>query len=96
MTNVIESPNYENDAARLDNTLEIVEMYQSLPADVQDKLANGERLDGFMNVANAEWKRRNDARPAQGLAPWPAPQYLGTIERALRMVARRAQERRNG
>lgn len=85
---IIESPEYAADAKALLDSQHLYNMYVGLPTDVQEKLAAGEHISGFMQAANAEWNRRNDATDT----PHPAPRFLGSVERALRIIATTMEE----
>jgi hypothetical protein len=80
---IIESPEYAADAHALLASQHIFNMFVSLPENIKEALRTGEHVEGFIGAANAEWTRRNDANES----PLPAPKFLGSVERALRIVA---------
>lgn len=82
-TIILESSEYAEDAHNLLASQHIYNMYVGLPTEIKQALAAGEHVSGLMGAANAEWTRRN----AQGEAPFPTPKFLGSVERALRLVA---------
>lgn len=84
---VLESKDYSRDAYRIASIDITQDMYANLPAEVQQNLKLGLHIEGFMNAANYEWNRRNEVRAQWGVPTYPVPQFIGTVERALRLIA---------
>jgi hypothetical protein len=80
---IIEATHYREEAERLAIDPLTICMFIELPSEIIIKLRAGEHIPGFMEAANAEWRRRNAASGQ----PCREPDSLGGVLRALQFLA---------